>query len=140
MSEVVMGLAWIYNKLTSNAPLMTNALGGVHRGSAPVGTATPFISVAHQAGSDTTTINGVRVLTHILYLVKAVGPAKDIVAVDNVAGEFDDLLFLNTVVTVSGGYIHSSVREQPIMYDETPAAGIKYTHIGGLYRLIIEKS
>jgi hypothetical protein len=118
---------------------MALALGGVHRGAAPVGTAAPWIVIEHQAGSDSTTMNGVRVLVSSLFQVKAVGPASITQNVADVAAQADDLLFLNTVTAVTGGYIHSCVREQPLMYDEQPAAGIKYTHIGGLYRAIIEK-
>jgi|SRR5882762_5968292 len=135
MSESTMGLAWIYSQAST-----VNAPGGVHRGSAPVGTIAPWVVLVHQAGSDKTTHNGVRMFTESLFLVKAVGPASITQDVADIGDALDGVLFTNTVTAITGGYIHSCIREQPVAYDETPAAGIQFFHSGGLYRIQIEKA
>lgn len=142
-NEVNLGLAFLYAKLTNDATLTSLAPGGVHRGSAPSGTSTPFIVIQHQAGRDTLTMNRLRLMSRILYQVRAAGPAKSTSAVVSASNRLDDLLKKPPGAppeTTSGGRIDSYYREEPLQFDETLPTGEKWTNIGGLYRLEIEQA
>lgn len=137
-TEIAMGLSWLRAQIQSVPSLSTLAPGGVQRDVGPVRTAQPFVVLQHVTGSDTTTHTGKRVLTRCLYLVKVVALDADIA--DSVYDAIDAALFLDEVMSVTGGYIHASSRENPIAYADPSVAGQTWTHSGGQYRLTIEKA
>jgi hypothetical protein len=137
MSTIGVGLQWLIATLRGDTTLRGYAPGGVHLDVAPVDTATPFIVISFDSGSDTTNANGVRLLTNAVYQVKASGPASQIEAVDNAASRIDDLIG-EPKRTPDGLVIHCS-RESPVQYGELVGEA-KWTNFGGLHRLIIEKS
>jgi hypothetical protein len=135
MNETGLGLKWLIATLKADSEFLTASPGGVHRGMAPPGTTTPFTIVAFQSGTDVTTMNEVRLLSDVLYQVRAVGPATmagDIVA----AADRIDALFKRTSGTVSGVRI-DCFRDSPLQYDELPN-GIQWSNFGGLYHLQIQ--
>jgi len=136
--EVVAGFMWIYSVLSIDATLLASAPGGVYRSLAPPITASPYVIMAHQSGMDVVTINAFRLMDNLLYQVKAVGPSSQMVAIAAAAARIDQLLGLASG-TVTGGYIGSCYREQPIFVDESPINGEQYTNVGGLYRLQIKQ-
>jgi hypothetical protein len=143
VSEVVLGMRFLYAKLSTDSSLMTLAPGGVHRGSAPSGTATPFVVIAHQAGRDSLTMNRTRLMSKILYQVRAVGPAKNTTAIEGAANRIDTLLKKEPGAppeSVSGGLIDAYYREEPLQFDEIVPPGDKWSNYGGLYRLEIEQT
>jgi hypothetical protein len=144
-NEAFVGLEFLVGRLKGDAMLASLAPGGVWDSMAPQGTAQPFIIVAYQAGTDTTTNVGVvRLLSLILYQVKAVGPATMATAVAAAAAQADAVLGgkngLKNIATADG-FIAACYREQPLMYPEPqPVNGVLWTNIGGLQRLEIEVS
>jgi hypothetical protein len=145
--ESVLAFMFLETVLGGDSTLTGYAPGGVWRSMAPPGTATPFVIIARQAGTDVVTMNGVRLITDQLYQVRAVGPATSSATIALAAARADRLLGGPPGAPVSGSVIVSSVqegqilscyREQQIMLDEI-INGELWTNIGGLYRIIVEQ-
>lgn len=140
-NEIVLGLDFLFARLSADSTLASLAPGGVWRGMAPDPTVTPFIAFNMQSpGPDSLTLNAVRLMSRPLYRVLAAGPAKDTVSVVAAANQLDVVLggvqgLRN--IGVPGGYIASCYREMPWQQDEEVNA-VLLTNIGGLYRLEIE--
>jgi hypothetical protein len=134
--ETTAGFQWLYNTLSADSTLQTDAPGGVWRGLAPPGTATPFVILSLQSGKDVITANAVRVFDDDTFLVKAVGPASNNAGVLAAASRIDALLG-RTSGQVTAGAILACYRETPISIDEL-VNGELWSNLGGLYRLIIQ--
>jgi len=144
--EIMLGYAYLSATLGPDATLQSLAPGGVNRAMAQPSTAIPYIIMAHQAGADTTTMNGFRVFSGLLYQVKAVGPATITATLAAAAARLDVLLGgpPNTppqnvpiiIGNVTVGMLYTVYREQPLEADEM-VTGEQWTNIGGLYRLWI---
>ena len=138
--EVVAGLEFLYNTLSADTTLAGYAPGGVWRSLAPPDTPTPFVVIAYQSGTDTTTMNEYRILARNLYQVKAVGPASQTAQLANAAGRIDDLIGKPPVSgTVAGAYISASYRQSGLFLDQD-VNGEVWSDIGGLYRLEIQQT
>jgi hypothetical protein len=141
-NEAFIGLGFLVSRLSGDSTLTGLAPGGVWDTMAPIGTQPIYILVAYQAGSDTTTMNGVRLISLPLYQVKAVGPASTAVSVAAAAAQMDVVLggkdgLKN--ITATGGFIAACYREQPLIYNDPKLVnGQMWTMIGGLHRLEIE--
>ena len=132
MNAAYVGLEFIYATLTANSALMALCPGGVNRGTAPPGTAYPFIVMNLQAGSDVLTMNAVRLMTECVYQIKVVGPASTTVALATVDAAMDALI-KRTSGSSTDGLTLSFYRDTPIFLDEN-VSGIQYLNVGGLYR------
>jgi hypothetical protein len=137
-SEILASLDFIKTKLGTDATLVSLATGGIHTGAAPVGTVAPWIVLAFQGGHDALTLNGIRFFAHLLFQVKAVGQSSILATLFQMSALIDDL-FKRTSGTVTGGYISSCYREQPLHYPEMRPDGTEWTHTGGLYHHIVEQ-
>ncbi len=80
-NEAVLGLMWLNTILSNDSTLTTGAPGGIRRAMAPPDTATPFVIISVQSPIDITSMNKFRLMTEILYQVKAVGPASATIAI-----------------------------------------------------------
>lgn len=139
--EVVSGLEFLIATLSSDATLMSMSPGGVARSFVPVQTPLPVCIVAFHTAMDSLTVNGVRVLVRSLYQVKASGPMISATSVWALASQIDIVLGGNQGlrnIAVTSAYVLSLYRQSAIQYDED-ASGIQYTHMGGLYNMIIEQ-
>jgi hypothetical protein len=141
VQEIVVGIQWLQAILGGDSALSGFAPGGVHRGLAPPGTATPYVIINAQAASDSITMNAFRLLVSALYQVIAVGPASagtGTTGLANAAARIDALIGSPpTSGTVTGGYVAASYRQSPLFLDEV-INGEMWSRIGGLYRLSIE--
>jgi hypothetical protein len=142
VSEVGLGLQFLFGVLSPDPTLASYAPGGGYRSLAPDGTATPFWIVSLQnAGQDTLTQQGVRLLSQPLFLVKAVGPASAMQAIVNAASQIDLLLGGGQGLrnqSIANGFIAACFRTATHEQDEL-VNGVLWTNIGGLYRLVIEQ-
>lgn len=141
-NEIGLGLTFLQSTLGNDTTLSGYAPGGVHRALAPPGTTTPFVIHGFQAGSDTVTMNGVRLFVPPLFLVKVVGPSSITETLITAANQVDSLLggiqgLRNIAIT--GGEILACYRETPLQLDEL-VNGELFSNFGGLYRLIIQAS
>lgn len=138
VAEVVVGFSWLFTVLSADSALTGFAPGGIRRALAPPGTATPFVIMIYQAGSDIITMNGYRLLVDCLFQVKAIGPASNTAAIASAAARIDNIIGHPPVSgSVAGGYVAASYRQSPIALD-TLENGEEWTQFGGLYRLQIE--
>src|SRR5258708_4820040 len=121
-NEAVLGLMFLSAILQGDSTLAALAPGGVWRGDADPGVATPFVVIALQApGTDALTVTGVRPLSHLLFQAKVVGPAKNTQAIADAASQLDALLGGNQGLrnqSVTGGFIGSCYRDGMILLDE----------------------
>lgn len=142
--EVLLAYAWLQTTLQGDATLLGYAPGGVFRSLADPNVSAPYVIVSFQAGSDSVTMNGFRVLTQATYQVKAVGPAKNTVALANASARIDALLggppsfppggIAIVVNAVSVGWLYACYRDAPLSVDEL-VSGELWSNFGGLYRL-----
>lgn len=137
--EIVRGLVWIVGLLKADSTLMALATGGVHNSEAPRKTACPYVIVNHQAARDSMGLGTVRVVSHLTYLVKAVGEGQNYIALEPLADRIDALLHGASGEVAgldgAGAELLSCVRVAPVAYPETQE-GQPFRHLGGLYQIV----
>ncbi|OLD63738.1 MAG: hypothetical protein AUF65_01135 [Chloroflexi bacterium 13_1_20CM_50_12] len=144
-NEVVSGFEFIVTTLKASSQWVALSPGGVKRGKAPVGTVFPCTITAFQSGIDVIYANAKRAFIDALYQIKATGPTDpgfgSSQAVFDLAAAIDDAFGGDQGlkhIPVPGGYVLSAYRQAPLAFDDD-TAGIQYAHIGGLYRIRIQK-
>lgn len=136
-NELLKAQKWIYDTLVNDAA--TTAIIGqrAYHGKAPVSIAYPLIVFSHQGGQDTQGVCTVRVQANPIFQIKVITDGNPNASAQTVADRIDEL-FQTAVTQISDGYVFSSRRMQPIDYIEAkPNGGGHYTHVGGLFRLVI---
>lgn len=126
----------LYSTLAAGTAL-TTALGGtaIYNTLAPQGTSYPYVIFKFQGGGDDNT-SSTRARSP-LYLVKAVSTTGKKNAGD-IDDEVDNLLHGHEL-TVTGWGNWWTAREADVSYAED-SGGVLIWHVGGLYRIRIEKS
>lgn len=138
MIEVVYADQWLYSKLSTDATLISLVGTRIYSYVAPAGTLTPFVVYAYQGGQDIAEVGNYRIFNSGLYQVKAIGQGLSMAAIAPIAHRIDALL-QRASGSVAGGSILACVREQPISYLEL-SNGVRYNHLGGIYRIIVQES
>lgn len=136
--EIGLSLQWLVSTLGGDSTLAGYAPGGVKRSMAPVGTATPFVIVGYQAGTDVTTMNAVRIMDNLLFQVRASGPASVTASIVNAAARIDALIDGQRSQAITGGIVLCCYRDSPLQYDEL-VGGEQWSNFGGLYRIEIQQ-
>ena len=138
--EAAQALAYCVATMQADSACAAAATGGIWHGFAPLGTIGPYILVTHQGGMDTTTANGARLFSDLVFQLKAVGPASSYAVLVAIADRID-ALFKRTgpTATSSTSGVLSCIREQQITYSEL-VNGAQIDHLGGLYRLKFQQS
>jgi len=140
--EVLLALEWLTTTLNADSTLTSIVTGGIWRGSAPVEAVPPYIVMNLQAGSDITTMNGVRIYDGLLFQVKVIGPGTITTTLLAAANEIDSLLKRTSGVplTVDGlGAILACFRESPVQIDSL-VNGELWSDIGGMYRIQLQQT
>lgn len=134
MNEITVGYEWLYN-LLANDPTGLGAIpiGGVFRGAAGDGTATPYIVMQYMGGHDVIGSGGHRIMADMPFHVYAIGPASSYANVKLAANRLDTLL-QGASGTTSGGTVIACVRQSPISIEEN-VNGVLWTRFGGVYRI-----
>lgn len=141
MIETVYADQWLYSKLTGDATLASLIGARVYSYMAPLGATLPAIIYAYQGGKDVTEVANYRIFNSGLYQVKAVGQGESMVAIAAIAHRIDTVLHRSSG-TVSGGAILACVREpgrSALSYAEY-TNGVRYNHLGGIYRILVQES
>lgn len=138
MIETVYADQWLYGKLTTDATLTSLISTRVYSYMAPLGAVLPAIIYAYQGGQDVAEVAGYRIFNSGLYQVKAVGAGGSMAVVAAIAHQIDEVLY-RASGNVAGGAILACVREQPVSYAEY-SNGVRYNHLGGLYRILVQES
>lgn len=128
--------AWLYTTLSGDATLTSLAPGGVFRGLATVGTATPYVVFAYQGGADILSATGYRLGVNSLWIVKAVGPAASTLALQSAADRIE-ILLMHQSGAVTDARIAACIRQDGVFDDEV-VNGALWTNVGGIYRIWAE--
>jgi hypothetical protein len=140
VSEIAQAYQWIATTMQADSALMAVATGGVYREFAPVDTMAPYALVGMQAGTDVLTVNAVRLFTHLVLQIKAVGPSGtggNYAALVTIADRIDALFKSVRSVALPSGGVLACYREQTIAYGEE-VNGSPWSHLGGLYSIELQ--
>lgn len=136
INELTRVAEWLYGILSADATLTSLAPGGVFRGVATVGTATPYVVFSYQGGADIVSATGYRLGVNSLWIVKAVGPAASTLTLQSAADRIETLLGHKSG-TVTGAIIAACIRQDGVFDDEV-VNGALWTNCGGRYRIWAE--
>jgi len=141
MIETFRAEQWLYSLLTGDTgPGGVNTFvgGRIYAYVAPSGASFPFVVYSYQGGHDVQGIGPARIMASGVYQVKVVGKAATVAfgAIKAIADRIDTLL-QGASGTVVDGRVLSCVREQGISYVEISGSDV-YSHLGGLYRLLVQ--
>ncbi len=140
MSEVAQAFSWVSTTMQADSALMAAAVGGVYREYAQVDTVAPFVIVSQQSSIDVNTVNGIRLFTDKLMLIKAIGPSGpggNFAALVTICDRIDALFKNVRNVGLPSGGILACYREQEISYGEL-VNGQPWSHLGALYRIELQ--
>jgi len=139
-SEVAQAYQWIETTCLADTALMAVATR-VFQGMADIGTQPPFVVYARQSDRDVATLAGVRLWANMLMQIKMVGTIATYAALVAGANRIDELFKDKRNVGLPGGVgVLSSTREQQIAYDDPLVGGVRWTNLGGLYRIDLQGS
>ena len=136
MIETAVAEQWLYERLTGDSTLMGllgNDPSRVVGYLAPEGTPEPFVVFQHQASSDMMVVNGQRIWSNLVYVVKVVDRGESFSQAWDIAQRVDAVLH-RASGTVSTGEVLECVRERLIAYVEHDGKEM-YRHVGGVYRI-----
>jgi len=143
MSETAQAFQWVATTMQADSALVAAATGGIFQGFAPMDTVPPYALVAQQIGTDVNTVNQIRLFSHILLRIQAIGasgPGGNFAALVTIADRID-ALFKNvrSVGLAGGGGVLACYREQPLAYNDE-VNGQPFTYLGGLYHIELQGS
>lgn len=127
---------WLYERLSGDTTLSNLVGGRIYSYLAPQDAVLPFVLFSHQAGHDVRGVGPARIMTSLVYQVKAVGQGHSFGPLKAIADRLDTLL-QGASGSVVDGTVLMCVREQPVEYVETDD-GVQYRHLGGLWRIIAQ--
>lgn len=142
VAEAALGLSFLLSTLRADSTLVSLSPGGIRHGAMPVGSTYPGTVVEFQSGIDVIYTNAIRSSVNALYQVKAVGPKDNPQAVVDLASQIDEVLGGDQGlknVFIPNGYVPSCYQESPLMLNDVDKSGVEFTHLGGLYRIRIQK-
>lgn len=135
VNELDAASKFIYAQLTGNVTLM-GLVNGVFEDLAPQEVLPPYVIFSFQSALDLQALPPVtRILTRPIYLVKAVTQGDTHAASAAIANQIE-LSLLQQQGLVGGIVILGEHRLEPIQFTEA-RDGVRYSHVGGLYRLFV---
>ncbi len=137
--ETVRTEAWLYGLLTADSELTTLVDSRVYSGAAPQGATLPYVIISHQSGRDVLGVGTTRIMSHLTYLVKAVGQCQSYVTLEPIADAIDKTLHGASGEVAglngAGAELLACTRTMTVAYAELDS-GVQYRHLGGLYRIV----
>ncbi len=125
--------------MRADSALMAAATGGVWQEFANIGTVPPFALYARQGGSDANTMNEVRLFTHILMRIQAIGPTANYAALATIANRIDALFKNVRSVGLGVGGVLACYRDSELAYGNV-INGASWSYLGGLYHIELQGS
>lgn len=136
MAEIIAAERWLYASLKNDATLQMLGITGVYSFPIPPNAVLPYVLVSMQAAGDLMTMNGQRVWTNGLWVVRAVWETWDWGGnLESAANRIDQVLH-KASGTPAGGSVWACVREEPFRMPENNGGQSIY-HLGGIYRLFV---
>ena len=137
-TESLTASTYLYNTLSGDSQLAAYGITGYFNGSAPPLQAGPYILWTFAGAADNNTMEGYRVNTAILYIVRAVMPTRDYSNLQPMAERIDALLDRSSGAA-SGHAIDACLREAPYELIED-RGDLQWRHLGGRYRIWVSSS
>jgi hypothetical protein len=129
---------WLYGVLSGDSTLSALVAGRIYSALAPQDAALPFVVFNQQAGVDVRGVGPYRIMTSLVYQIKAIGRGGSFQPIAAIADRLDQLL-QGASGSVVDGRILMCVREQPLAYVEVED-GVHYRHLGGLWRILSQET
>lgn len=136
MNEIDRAAQFLVARLGGDATLAGYVGGRIYQDLAPATATWPVVIFAPLSAPDVSTAGATRVLTRILYLVKAI-TVGDLPLAAAIADRIDALLQGASGAAGSDGYVAGIDRESGFSYTELAEGGSVYRHLGGQYRVHI---
>lgn len=131
--EIAAARQFLYGALHGDATLMALIHDVWPGGSAPEGTAFPFVTFQFMSGIPYAAVGAYRIWLNMIWLVKAVGETADTSTLDGIFARIDALLQRGSG-TPAAGTVWSCVQETAFELPEV-VSGKQYRSLGGTYRL-----
>ena len=138
MTEIAVAERWIYGRLYADATLIAKGVTGVYADRAPDSAKPPYIVFALLTPRDVWTVETVRIMSTLPYVVRAIGAGRGAVTLDDIADRVDALLHAQGGSPTGGGLVLACVRERPFTLTERTNDGVYLRHLGGIYRLEVQ--
>jgi hypothetical protein len=133
MNESVVAEQWLVEKLRDDAAVAALVGQRIYSELAPQGAAMPYIVVQNQASVDVLGVGSQRILTELVFVVRAVGRGASYAGLAPIADAIDAALHLASGATANGTVLGCR-REEPFRRPEV-TSGVQYRHLGGIYRV-----
>lgn len=128
---------WLYATLTGNAGIASTVAGRVFRAPAPAEQPEPLIVFDQNANADSLMGSTHHVLTTADYVVRVITRGESFASAYPIAALCNDAL--HGRVGTADGRTMACVRVSTVSYTEVDN-GIRFNHLGGLYRITISGS
>lgn len=125
---------WLYDTLSADATISAAVNSRIYRNVAPVGATFPYIVMQYVSGTDVYAMGGIRVISSVVVIVKAVGSASQYAALVSLADAIDAAIS----GAINGQAVLSCLRLTALDYEEE-RDGVRYHHIGGQYSLVVQE-
>jgi len=123
--------AWITDVLNGNAALVGDR---VYAYMAPPDAVFPYIVFNFVSGVPLAVVNAIKIWEEMIYQVKAIGKTSSPASLEAIATKIEELLHRKQG-TVTNGEVLTSQHEAAVSYPELGDNGVRYHHLGGLYRI-----
>lgn len=139
MNESTRVYEWLQSTLSGDVALSLLVGSRIYRLKAPKLQDEPFIVYHMVHGADLLGLGGIRILTDMPVVVKAVGKANRFSDLQSIADRIDQVLHqaVGSGGAAPGLAILACTRDSVVDYGEEDS-GIDYHHIGGQYSLLVQ--
>lgn len=125
---------WLYSVLSGDAALAGLVSDRISGTLSPELLDTPYVTFLMQASRDVSAVNGIRISTDNLYIVKGVAQTSTWDDLIPIANRIDALVHRTGGVVSFGGGSLTSTREMTFQQAEVDS-GLQYRHLGGIFRI-----
>ncbi len=137
-NETYLADQWLYQTLASDATLIGIVGTRFYADEVPPETIFPFVQWTLLSAVDVRGQASNRIMVNALYIVKGVGQTTSYGSLMPTANRLDDLLQGIGGDTLAGDHVYSCTREEPFRQAEY-VSGKSYRHLGGVYRILVQK-
>lgn len=132
--ELVTIETWLYERLANNAVGVSDR---VYSGVAPREAEFPLVIYQLQTPEDVMTMNGARIMSQGVWIVKATMPTQSYADLSPIAALIDSRLHRQRYTEAGSGTVLACVRERPFMLAEVED-GLRLSHLGGFFRVFAQ--
>lgn len=129
---------WLYMSLAGDATLTGIVSTRFFADEVPPETVFPYVQWTLLSAVDVRGQASNRIFVNALYIIRAVGQTRSYGDLMPASNRIDDLLQSKGGDTLAGDHVYSCCREEPFRQAEF-TSGKSYRHLGGIYRILVQK-